>query len=270
MRSQSELNWVFILVAGAIILVFFTGFAFKYKDLQEQKTAIEILTTLDNTLTSFKSSPYKTFDEINLPIKLEITCNEIKVNNENFKTNNLLFSQARLKNKMFIYYVPFKAPFKISDFYLISDLNRKFHLVHDSSTQSYIIELINNLPQELQRKFTYSTLQKNEANVKNVQIKSLNNNKISIDNQEIYLNDDLVYAAIFSDNFNCMQEKINKEINNAVNVYKNKALTLNKPNCNYNAFLTYLDKIKENDFTYVNSIETLNEDLTNDNCPTLY
>ena len=115
MKAQAELNWAFILISGAIILVFFTAFAFKYKSLQEEKLAIELLNNLDNTLTRLKSTPYTTYDEINLPVEVEITCDKIKINDQNFKTNNLLFSQAKLKNKMLIYYKQFKAPFKINN-----------------------------------------------------------------------------------------------------------------------------------------------------------
>ena len=269
MKAQTELNWVFILVAGAIILVFFTAFAFKYKSLQEEKLAIELLNNLDNTLTRLKSTPYTTYDEINLPVEVEITCDKIKINDQNFKTNNLLFSQAKLKNKMLIYYKQFKSPFKIANFYYISDSSRKFNLIYDLTTQSYVITLIDNLPKDLKEKFSYSSLQKREANIKNIEIKNLNNNKILVDNQELYLNDELVYAAIFSDNFICMNEKIEKEINKAIEVYKNKILVIKKPGCNYGSFLTYLDDLKQ-DFSYTNSIEELNNNLAKDNCPTLY
>ena len=95
MKSQSELNWIFIIVAGAIILIFLTGFAFKYKSLQEEKTSIELVNTLDNTLTSLKSSPFNTCDEISLPFEVQVTCNDIKINDQRFTTNNLLFSKSK-------------------------------------------------------------------------------------------------------------------------------------------------------------------------------
>lgn len=270
MKSQSELNWVFILVAGAIILAFFTGFAFKYKDLQEEKTSIELVTTLDNALTSLKSSPFNTYDEITLPFNVEITCNNIIINEESFETNNLLFSKAQLEDKMLIYYKQFNIPFKVADFYFITDLKQKYHIIYDSSTQAYITKLINDLPEELAEKFSSSNLQKSQANVKNIEIKNLNNNKIKVNSQELYLNQDLIYAAIFSDNFNCAYDKIKEETSNTVSVYEDKIITLNYPGCSYSQFLSYLDKIKEFDLSYINSIDSLNYDLAAQNCPTLY
>ena len=100
MKSQSELNWVFILIIGAIILAFFTAFAFKYKSLQDEKTSIEILNTMDNSLTSLKTSPYATFDSINLPLDVQVTCNNLIINEKTYATKNLLFSQKKLSKKM--------------------------------------------------------------------------------------------------------------------------------------------------------------------------
>src|SRR3989344_3360325 len=180
MKSQAEFNWIFIIIAGAIILAFFTGFAFKYKALQEEKISVQLLTRLDNTLSSLKSSPFRTLDKINLPNEINITCNDIIVNGEKFRTNNLLFSQGTLSKEMIIYY---------------------------SSTQNYVVSLINDLPDDLQTKFSYSTTEK--TNQINVRVTNLNNNKLRVNNQEIYKNDDLVLAAIFSNEFNCMNEKIN-------------------------------------------------------------
>ncbi len=280
MKSQSELNWVFILIAGAIILAFFTAFAFKYKSLQDEKTSIEILSTLDNSLTSLKTSPYATFDTINLPIDVQVKCNNIVINEKSYATRNLLFSPEKLNKKMLIYYKSFKEPFKIADFYFLTDLNSKYHLVYDSSTQSYVISLINNLPQELQSKFSYSTNRKTQAFTKNVEIKNLNNylrtdninsnnNYLKVDNFNLHKNDELVYAAIFSDDFECMNEKIKLEINKAVSIYKNKAMTLKHENCNYNSLIGYLDNLKD-DLSYSNSISAINTELSSNNCPTLY
>ena len=270
MKAQSELNWVFIIVAGAIILAFFTGFAFKYKDLQEEKLSIELLNTLDNTLTSFKTSPYKTFDIINLPTTVKITCNQIQINDKSYQTNNLLFSPVELRTKLLVYYRPFKIPFKVADFYLITDANKKYHLITDSTTEAYIVDLINNLPDDLKNKFSSSNLQKNEPNTKNIQIRNLNNNFINVNNQQIYLNGDLVLAAIFSDNFNCMYDKIKQEMNNVVKVYENKARLIHKENCNYNSFLPYLNDLKQLNFNSISSIDAINQELANNNCPVLY
>jgi len=263
MKSQSELNWIFIIIAGAIILAFFTGFALKYKDLQEEKLSIESLTSLDNTFTSFKTSPFKTLDSINLPLELEIGCNELKINDKTYSVNNLLFSPNKLKNKIFIYYIPFKAPFKISDLYLITD-NRITTI--NTNDQGYLINLINRLPQELQGKFSIST-----QGTKNIQINT-QINTFTLNNKQYPLHESLVYGAMFSDNFDCVYDKVKQEINNAVNIYRDKALLLRKENCNYNVLIPYFLSNPEQQLNMqnINAIETINQELAARSCPVLY
>ncbi len=269
MKSQSELNWVFVLVAGAIILAFFTGFAFKYKAMQEEKLAIEFVTGLDNSLTSLKTSPYATYTEIKIPKTVEIDCNKTRIDKSEFDTNNLIFSPKILKNKMLIYYKPFKTGFKVADFYFITDENKKYNLISDLSTKDYVENLKNNLPEKLQSKFTSSS-----SNVKNIEIKNLNNNKINIKsdtfNSQIDLNDELVYGVIFSDDFQCLYQKVKDETKKVSEVYENKLSMLNNPNCNYPSFQPYLNNLKEFKLEYISSIETLNQELSGRNCPTLY
>ena len=256
MKSQSELNWVFILVAGAIILAFFTGFAFKYKSLQEEKTSIELLINLDNTLTNLKTSPYATFTEIKLPKEIEIECNEIKLNNKNIKVNNLLFSQKKLKNNILIYYKPFKLGFKVSDFYFI--VSNKINI--NTNNPDYLKKLIEELPEKIKQKITL-----NQGQGKMI--------KIDIANKKFNsypLNEDLIYAFIFSDNFECVYPKIKKELEDAVSVYETKAMIMNKAGCNYSPFLSYLEKIKQFNLDYVKSVDEINLVLSGNDCPTLY
>ena len=262
MKAQSELNWVFILVAGAIILGFFTGFAFKYKSLQEEKLSIELLTKLDNSLTSLQSSPYNTITEINLPKDIEVRCNEIKIDKEKFKTNNLIFSQNKLRNKMLIYYKPFKAPFKIADFYFIIDGTKNNVYPKDQNSRIYLENLKENLPEKFKENFNIVDTKGREVQI--------NQDFFIINNKQYPLHEDLVYASLLSDDFECFYEKIKEKTNNAVIVYQNKVNILNQGNCNYGPFISYLNQLKTLDFNAISSIESLNQNLVGKNCPALY
>ena len=88
MKSQSQFNWIFIIIAGAIILAFFVNFALKYKSLQEEKISVELLINLDNALFNLQASPFNTFDVVNVPKDLEITCNNFKIGNRNSVIGN--------------------------------------------------------------------------------------------------------------------------------------------------------------------------------------
>jgi|SRR3989344_1775700 len=270
MKAQSELNWVFILVAGIIIFAFFVGFAFKYKTLQEEKTSIQLLNTLDNTLTSLKTSPYTTYDEINLPVNFKVTCDNIKIGDQSFKTKNLLFSQGDLNDKIIIYYKAFKAPFKITDFYFIANSNANINVfAQNQASRNYIEAIKNNLPENLNNRITLN----NNPNSKIVGVSVQVNeqaNTFAFNNKEYPLHEDLVLAAIFSDDFDCVYSNLRKEMNKAVEIYQNKALTLRGSGCNYAQFIPYLDKLKEQDLSFSSSITTLNNELARKGCPVLY
>ena len=76
-RGQGmQFNWIFVVVAGAIILAMFTGFAVKYVDLRESINDAEIGRGLDQIFLSAKSTAqYKTFD-IGREFDINFFCDE--------------------------------------------------------------------------------------------------------------------------------------------------------------------------------------------------
>ena len=75
-KGQAYFNWVFIIIIGAVFLAFFTGFAFKYKDMQEKKTEIIILNNLDTALTNLQGSSFTTSTSIELPLDINVNCDD--------------------------------------------------------------------------------------------------------------------------------------------------------------------------------------------------
>ena len=93
MKSQIEFNWIFIIIAGAIILTFFVTFAFKYKSVQEEKLSVDLLINLDKALYNLQASPYATFDIIDIPKDLQITCDDLKIGDRSYSNNNLILTE---------------------------------------------------------------------------------------------------------------------------------------------------------------------------------
>ncbi len=52
-----QFNWIFILLVGAIILSFFVGVAFWYKNTQEHKITGEVIVGIEALLKTAKESP---------------------------------------------------------------------------------------------------------------------------------------------------------------------------------------------------------------------
>ena len=71
-----QFSWIFILIAGAIILLFFTSIIYKQKDISEQKLSASVLNQLETILTSSGLSS-GTINAIDTPqLELGFLCDE--------------------------------------------------------------------------------------------------------------------------------------------------------------------------------------------------
>ena len=281
MKSQTQFNWIFIIVAGAIILTFFVNFAFKFKSFQEEKLSIELLINFDNALTNLQASLFNTFDIIEIPKDVEITCNEFRIEDKNYDNNKLIFSPNILKDKIYIYYKQFNFPFNVENlYYIISPGNRFYLIVNDAESREYAESLIEDLPEKFRENIQIKAtrqltgknifINQNSANDANI---ILQDNKVSIYyKNKLYddVNKELVYGIIFSENFECNYNKLKSSLEKTVDVYQNKVFLLQNSNCNYASFSQYLQRLKEMKYQDVNAVETLNKNLASQNCPTLY
>ncbi|MEK6834986.1 MAG: hypothetical protein AABX61_01850 [Nanoarchaeota archaeon] len=285
MRSQAEFNWIFIIVAGAIILTFFISFGLKYKSLQDEKLAIELLINFDNSLTNLQASSFNTFDVINVPKEIELTCNNFNIESKDYANTKMIFSPKKLNNKIYIYYKEFKFPFKVDSLYYILNQNNRYYLVYNSNdkkAEEFAQSLINDLPEKIKSNLIISNVKKTDG--KNIFINSnlgnssdvkivLNQDKILISKNKIIYDDvnkELVYGIIFSEDFDCVYNKLKSSLDKVIQVNQKKLVLLQGENCNYNNLIQYLTKLKTMHFSDTISLETLNLDLESKNCPTLY
>jgi len=279
MRGEAEFNWIFVLIAGAIILTFFVSFGFKYKNMQEEKLSIELLINLDNALLNLQSSSFNTFDKVEIPKDVTITCNEFKINDKHYKNKKFIFSPKNLKDKIYIWYKPFNFPFKIDNFYYIISPKDKFYLIYnDEKSREFAESLIEDMPD----KFKDNVKAKNtkQSNGKNIFINLEGDFKIILNNDKIDLaiknknyedvNQELVYGAIFSEDFDCNYKKIKSLMENIIETYKKKLITLQSSTCNYASIPIYLTKLKDLKLIDTKAVDELNNNLASINCPVLY
>jgi len=281
MKSQAQFNWIFVIIAGAIILTFFVSFALKYKSLQDEKLSVELLINFDNALTNLQSTTFTVFDTIEAPKEIEITCSKFRIENREYDNDKLIFSPKNLKDKIYIYYRQFNFPFKIGNFYYIISPGNKFFLVHnDQKSREYAQALIDDLPDKFkQNVLSVSSRQPNGKNVfinSNANANDVNiilQDKISIYyNNKLYndVNHELVYGAIFSDDFDCVYNKLKQNIDDVILSYPNKLILLQGSNCNYASSIQYLQNLKNLRYQDTKAVEELNKEMSSRNCPLIY
>jgi len=279
MKAQEQFSWIFIVIAGAVILSFFATFAFKYQSLQEEKLAIELLINLDNAFFNLQSSPFNTFDIIEIPKNVQITCNSLKIGNRNYSSTNLIFSPKELNDKIYIWYKPFNFPFKADNFYYITSSKNKFYLIaNDEKTREFAKSLVENLPDKIKQNFYIENIK--QPNGKNIFLYNSQTNDVKIINQDnkftVFYNDkiyedasqELIYGAIFSDDFECLYNKLRLNLEDIIKTYGKKSLILQNSKCNYANF--NLKELKELRYQNAERIEKLNENLASLSCPPLY
>ncbi len=162
-RGQAEqFNWIFIIVAGAIILGFFTMFAFKYMDLEEKKEDLQSIRDFGNVLNTLEKLPVGdagTSIDSNRPdeglrfgykLKLKFSClgekSSIFVGDGSYANYDLedgvVFTEDRQEVRALdLWLMPWRFPFHVTNIIYLSDPNRNYYLVYDESSKDFVEEL---------------------------------------------------------------------------------------------------------------------------------
>lgn len=144
-----QFHWIFILIVGAIILSFFVGVAIWYKDIQEQKSAATVVTTLDTLFLFAKESP-KTARYTETPkIDLTFTCSATDCTAYGCASSfsgggisratetEVLFTLERLEGTdMITWALEWKLPYKITNFLYLTNNRVRYVLVYDEEHSS--------------------------------------------------------------------------------------------------------------------------------------
>ena len=267
-KGEVYFNWIFIMVAGAVFLAFFIGFAIKYKDLQERKTEITMLNNIDSALTNLQSSSFTTSTSIDMPLDINVDCDSSGYYifiNEKSKVDILVASKGSIRKNMHVWHQQYKIPFRAANIYYLADDN-PINIATNNA------DLINAIKEEMPDDFR-DKINVYEGN--NLIIKGdMNKGTVMVDGKEIpYFGKEMLYAAMLSSNYSCFYNSVKKEVGEAIMAYENKAGVLSKSGCNYNLILSkinLLNDVKNVDYEIVQSIEDSNKNLISLNCAGLY
>ena len=148
-QVQVTLNWVYILIAGGVILLFFVGIVVKSKATAEEQLVQDVVQVMGNIFTGAGVSE-KTKNFINTKgladYTLEFDCDEsvsrfgIKGQGGKIEdTTQPTFSPTELKTtNLILWSLPYKFPYKIIDFLFVTSGNTKYFFIGDD--QDFIDE----------------------------------------------------------------------------------------------------------------------------------
>lgn len=150
---EVQFNWIFVLIAGAIILLLFVIIVQRQSDVSEEKASIDIKTKFKTILVSAKQSTNTLFS-LQMP-KTEITydCNGYSVKGTNPIVLGESFSPSVLKSvtrTLYLWSLDWSVPYKTANFqYIVSPDVR--YIVDDSGDNA--TELYNLLPENITKEF---------------------------------------------------------------------------------------------------------------------
>lgn len=113
-----QFNWMFVLIAGAVILVFFSTIVVRQKEQSEIKTSGIVLTDLEAILTGAKVST-KAATSIDIPpLEIKFSCDSYSIGavKKQIKTMTL-FTPNRIKGrKLITWALDWNVPFTVTNF----------------------------------------------------------------------------------------------------------------------------------------------------------
>ncbi len=137
---EMQFHWIFVMIAGALILVFFFSLANKYRSISEKDLSASLSWDLDSAFTAVTQVPDTAQTLPSTPDGVSIICNPIcSVNIGSYQKpigDKAVFSPALLTKKIIAWTVPFKMPFKAGNALMLSSPDIHYYIVYDESGES--------------------------------------------------------------------------------------------------------------------------------------
>jgi len=170
---QVSLHWLFVMVVGAVILIFFLSIVMQQRRISEENQLFELRNTmnsyieggrgLDRGLISVSTFGAEIEYECSL-IGVGCSCNLIFNNKISLNLdNNVVFAPSDLgEDNIFLSTSPWRSPYKVTNFVYLINPEERFILVYDSSDSSLKKKVedifYNELPDSIDKQLIPSSL----------------------------------------------------------------------------------------------------------------
>lgn len=149
---EIQFNWIFVLVAGAAILLFFTAIVAKQKGVTETSTKATVLKSIEAIITGSSVST-DTTNTVNIAdSNIEISCGRVSVGGISKQYQNLiLFAPGLIKgDKLITLTLAFNMPYKATNLLYITSPQVRYIIIGNSNLAK---EINKSLPSELKKEF---------------------------------------------------------------------------------------------------------------------
>lgn len=275
-------KWIFALIVGLIVFLFLINFAYKHIYLSESKISSLITTSIDSQLDSISFAEDLDIEiDINQDFTINFDCDSIAID-QPLKTEKIIFSDKSIQsNKLNVWTKTWKYPFKITNFYYIT--NKNYYFLDPP------FELLQNIPERFNIKsypdevqtdatlifFKQPTTQE-LSQYRDHKIKIISDNKVTFYPNKItnYYGEEMLLGAIFTDDinkYNCLKNKALEKLKIIATVYQKKAETLARFSCpdKYSMIINLLENFKTNPINS-EAIQNTDESIQKNDCTPLF
>ncbi|MFC1723968.1 hypothetical protein ACFL0V_07570 [Nanoarchaeota archaeon] len=150
---ESQFNWIFIMIVGAVILGFFVFIVIKQKAASDAKFSGKVTKQLNTILVGAKVSS-GTYQEIPTPeVDIRWECNDYYIGPASQRLGNrVVFAPTFTEgNKLITWTLDWNVPFKITSFLYITTPTIRYFVIAPSLEDKKAIEFYNKLPPKLNK-----------------------------------------------------------------------------------------------------------------------
>ncbi len=279
-------NWIFVIIAGSVLLMFFLFFAWKQIGLFNKLGINEVVSSLNNEIDSF-SIGISLNKAVELPKGVDISfrCGEVLFKGAKKDTLHLVYADGIFREKFNLWTNAWIFPFKIDNLYYATNLDKKIFVIGNENFFFNIPDKFpksNSLNQEIKKNdvlvdFTNSNLQTRFRENKAIAIDE-SRNIITFypeNKKEEFYGEEMIYGAIFSDyeEYGCLKKKALDRLGIISELYKKKAglLKLNsKCNFLYNEIEKTLDLFRKEPLKFKSVLIEQNDNLKRSGCASVF
>ncbi len=150
---ESQFNWIFILIVGAVIMAFFVFIVVKQKAASEAKFSGKVTKQLNTVLVGAKVSS-GTYQEIPIPeVSIRFECNDYYIGPASQRLGNrVVFAPTFLEGaKIITWTLDWNVPFKVTSFLYLSSPTIKYYVIVPSLEDEQASAFFDSLPPMLNK-----------------------------------------------------------------------------------------------------------------------
>lgn len=155
-QLSTPFHWIYVLVAGAVILLFFIGLVVKQKETAEKELSITVSQKLDGIFTGASLSD-QTLNRIDVPrMKFAFTCED------DFSTYTVgetgsphhvpfqpFFAQsAFIASQLVGWTLEFNMPYKVINLLIVGSPDVATYIVYDDGTNDFKLDILSTVPSQ--------------------------------------------------------------------------------------------------------------------------